>query len=55
MLTADGVEAVNTFVAFWWLLLFPCAALMITLLALNFIGDGLHERFAPKSSAAALA
>lgn len=53
-LAADGVDAVNTFVGFWWLIVFPCAALVLTLLALNFIGDGLRDRFDPKSSTATL-
>lgn len=44
-LAADGVHAVNTFVDFWWLLAFPCGTLVLTLLALNFIGDGLRDRF----------
>lgn len=49
-LAADGVHAVNTFVDFWWLLVFPCGLLVLTLLALNFIGDGLRDRFDPKSA-----
>ena len=49
-LAADGVHAVNTFVDFWWLLVFPCGLLVMTLLALNFIGDGLRDRFDPKSA-----
>ncbi|UCE59430.1 MAG: ABC transporter permease [Phycisphaerales bacterium] len=53
-LAADGVEAVNTFVGFWWLLAFPCGLLIVTLLALNFMGDGLRNAFDPKSSAATL-
>lgn len=53
-LAADGVEAVNSFVSFWWLLLFPCAALVSILLALNFVGDALRETYDPKSSAATL-
>jgi len=53
-LAADGVEAVNTFVGFWWLLVFPCGLLVITLLALNFIGDGLRDAYDPKSTAATL-
>ena len=48
-LAADGVEAVNTFVGFWWLLVFPCGLLVVTLLALNFVGDGLRDAFDPKS------
>ncbi len=53
-LAADGVEAVNTFVGYWWLITFPCAILVLTLIALNFIGDGLRDAFDPKSSAATL-
>ena len=53
-LAADGVQAVNTFVGYWWLIVFPCAVLISTLLALNFIGDALRDRFDPKSSAATL-
>lgn len=53
-LAADGVEAVNSFVSFWWLLFFPCAALVTILLALNFVGDALREAYDPKSTAASL-
>jgi ABC-type dipeptide/oligopeptide/nickel transport system permease subunit len=53
-LAADGVEAVNTFVGYWWLLAFPCGVLVLALLALNFIGDGLRDAFDPKSSAGTL-
>ena len=53
-LAADGVDAVNTFVGFWWLIVFPCATLVLTLLALNFIGDGLRDRYDPQSSGATL-
>ena len=53
-LAADGVEAVNTFVGFWWLIVFPCGLLVVTLLALNFIGDGLRDAFDPKSRAAVI-
>jgi peptide/nickel transport system permease protein/oligopeptide transport system permease protein len=34
----------------WWLLLFPCLLLAITLLALNFVGEGLREALDPKRS-----
>lgn len=54
-LAADGVQAVNTFVGYWWLIVFPCGLLVITLLALNFIGDGLRDAFDPKSTAQTLA
>ena len=53
-LAADGVEAVNMFVGYWWLIAFPCAILVLTLIALNFIGDGLRDAFDPKSSSATL-
>ncbi|MEM9882425.1 MAG: ABC transporter permease [Planctomycetota bacterium] len=36
----------------WWLLVFPCALLGLTLMALNFLGDALRDRFDPKRSAA---
>jgi len=53
-LAADGLEAVNTFVGYWWLIVFPCLLLVATLLALNFLGDGLRDAFDPKSRAAQL-
>lgn len=52
-LAADGVEAVNMFVGYWWLIVFPCAFLVVTLLALNFIADALRDAVDPKSQAAA--
>jgi ABC-type dipeptide/oligopeptide/nickel transport system permease subunit len=53
-LASDGVEAVNPFVGYWWLIVFPSGALVMTLLALNFIGDGLRDALDPKSEAATL-
>jgi len=53
-LAADGVEAVNTFVGYWWLIVYPCALLVAALLSLNFIGDGLRDAFDPKSTQAPL-
>lgn len=53
-LAADGVEAVNTFVGYWWLIVFPCGFLVVTLLALNFIGDALRDAFDPRSKATML-
>jgi oligopeptide transport system permease protein len=47
-LAASGLSELNTVRARWWLLVFPCAAIAITLLALNFMGEGLRERFDPK-------
>ncbi|MGD8454506.1 MAG: ABC transporter permease [Phycisphaerae bacterium] len=42
-LAADGVRLLNPIQIDWWLLVFPCAALSVTLLALNFVGDGLRD------------
>jgi ABC-type dipeptide/oligopeptide/nickel transport system permease subunit len=53
-LAADGVQAVNTYVGYWWLIVFPCALLVMILLALNFLGDSLRDAFDPKSSAVSL-
>jgi ABC-type dipeptide/oligopeptide/nickel transport system permease subunit len=47
-LAADGLTELNTITPNWWLLLFPCLLLGITLLALNFVGEGLREAFDPK-------
>lgn len=33
----------------WWMLVFPCILLALTLLSLNFVGDGLRDLFDPKS------
>ncbi len=49
-LVADGLQAVNSVVNYWWLIVFPCALLSVTLLALNFIGDGLRDAFDPKGA-----
>lgn len=53
-LAADGVQGVNTVVGFWWLLAFPCGILLVTLLAFNFIGDGLRDALDPKTRKAML-
>lgn len=44
-LAADGLPELNAYRSHWWLLVFPCAALAVTLVALNFVGEGLRERF----------
>ncbi len=44
-LAADGVRLLNPVQFDWWLVVFPCAALAVTLLALNFVGDGLRDAF----------
>lgn len=47
-LAAQGLTELNTIRSRWWLLLFPCLMLGVTLLALNFVGEGLREAFDPK-------
>ncbi|HWN95542.1 MAG TPA: ABC transporter permease, partial [Methylomirabilota bacterium] len=39
-LLAEGARQINPVRIYWWLLVFPCVTLVVTLLALNFIGDG---------------
>ncbi len=47
-LASDAVKVINPLVGCWWLGLFPCAFLGLTLLCLNFVGDGLRDAFDPK-------
>lgn len=47
-LAAEGLNELNTVTSRWWLLVFPCVLLGVTLLALNFVGEGLREAFDPK-------
>lgn len=49
-LAAEGLSELNTYRSHWWLLFFPCALLGMTLLAMNFVGEGLREAFDPKRS-----
>lgn len=48
-LVADGVAVVNPVHSFWWILLWPSVFLGVTLLSLNFLGDGLRDALDPKS------
>ncbi len=47
-LAADGLPELNPYESRWWLLVFPCLLLGTTLLALNFVGEGLREALDPK-------
>jgi ABC-type dipeptide/oligopeptide/nickel transport system permease subunit len=51
-LASEGVEQLSPLRFYWWLLVFPCALLAVTLLSLNFLGDGLRDVFDPKKEAA---
>ena len=48
-LLSDGAQAVNPIKSSWWLLIFPAGIMSATLLALNFIGDGLRDALDPRS------
>ncbi len=42
-LMAEGVGQINPIRIYWWLIFFPGGVMVLTLLALNFIGDGLRD------------
>jgi peptide/nickel transport system permease protein/oligopeptide transport system permease protein len=48
-LIAAGAEQINPIRIYWWLIVFPAAFLALTLLALNFVGDGLRDALDPRS------
>lgn len=48
-LIAEGASQLNPIRVYWWLLVFPATALVSTLLALNFVGDGLRDAFDPRA------
>lgn len=50
-LAAEGLSELNPYRSHWWLLVFPCVLLGVTLLALNFVGEGLREALDPKRRA----
>jgi oligopeptide transport system permease protein len=49
-LLKDGAQTLNPIDSKWWLLVFPAVAMAASLLALNFLGDGLRDAFDPKST-----
>jgi ABC-type dipeptide/oligopeptide/nickel transport system permease subunit len=48
LLAVDGSEAISSIKTFWWLVIYPAAAMAATLLALNILGDGLRDALDPK-------
>jgi ABC-type dipeptide/oligopeptide/nickel transport system permease subunit len=48
-LIAEGVGQINPIRVYWWLIVFPGGVLVSTLLALNFLGDGLRDAWDVKS------
>jgi peptide/nickel transport system permease protein/oligopeptide transport system permease protein len=49
-LLKDGAQVINPIESKWWLLVFPATLMSLTLLALNFLGDGLRDAFDPRSA-----
>ena len=47
-LISEGAGQINPIRIYWWLLVFPSAMLISTLLALNFLGDGLRDAYDPR-------
>jgi oligopeptide transport system permease protein len=48
-LIAEGAEQINPIRIYWWLIIFPGGVLVSTLLALNFLGDGLRDAWDVRS------
>ena len=48
-LISEGVSQINPIRIYWWLIVFPGGVLVSTLLALNFLGDGLRDAWDVKS------
>lgn len=48
-LVADGLGELNTVKSRWWLLLFPCLLLTLSLLSMNLLGEALRERLNPRA------
>jgi oligopeptide transport system permease protein len=47
-LANDGATSLNALSSHWWLIVFPGLFLAVTLLALNFLGDGLRDWADPR-------
>jgi oligopeptide transport system permease protein len=48
-LIAEGAGQLNPIRIYWWLVVYPCVALVATLVALNFLGDGLRDAYDPRA------
>lgn len=49
-LIADGASQLNPIRVYWWLIVFPAGMLVGTLLALNFVGDGMRDAWDPRGA-----
>ena len=45
LMAADGREVITSS---WWIFLFPCLAIVLTVLSMNMLGDWLRDRLDPK-------
>lgn len=48
-LIAQGAQTINPIKSYWWLLLIPASAMALTLMSLNFLGDGLRDVLDPRA------
>jgi oligopeptide transport system permease protein len=48
-LVSEAAQLINPIHSYWWMLLFPGAMMALTLLALNFLGDGLRDALDPRT------
>ncbi len=47
-LVSDGIAVINPIRSYWWILLWPSLFLGMTLISLDFLGDGLRDALDPK-------
>ena len=45
LMAADGREVITSS---WWIFLFPCLAIVLTVLSMNLLGDWLRDRLDPR-------
>jgi len=50
-LAAEGLAELNPVDSAWWLIVFPCGSIAITLIALNFLGEGLRRKLEHREGA----
>lgn len=48
LLANEGIKVITPIRIYWWLVVFPGLALGLTLMALNFLGDGLRDALDPR-------
>jgi oligopeptide transport system permease protein len=48
LLANEGIQAITPIQIYWWLVVYPGLTLGLTLLALNFLGDGLRDALDPR-------